>query len=394
MRFAVPSTLAFAFVLSIHPGSARARQFATDPESAAPRLDSIRTIEGIKQNYVSGAYPWLSPDGLRLYYTWCGDSRGFYMSVRESISEPFGSPLQLNLMPDDNDHIACWLTDDELTAYFVMDRPVDSTTTALYRAERSARDRPFSRPVRIALQGRVRGFVSAPSLTADREYLYLYNKSPEGTARILEFRRTKKNAYRLHDALPSPAGLEPGPGQLAKNGLRYYVGVKESAHDKTLGYYSRSSLSEPFGSFAFIEGRLADTSLPANQPTLSADESILVFSVSHHGSWSGNYLHIAERRSAEVFVERPGPTRRALPALSLYPNPVTDVLYVDLPSESPEGTVVLVFDGSGRTVRQLDVSGQGSRIEIDMSRYPSGSYSCQMRGSDGVSGLHGFVVVR
>lgn len=69
----------------------------------------------------------------------------------------------------------------------------------------------------------------------------------------------------------------------------------------------------------------------------------------------------------------------AVTPLVIYPNPTRSVFYVEL----EEVADITVFDLSGRIVQTLS-GGQGGRIEVDLSNYPTGMYFVEVRTDNAV----------
>src|ERR1700740_2129980 len=87
------------------------------------QFDSIRPLGELNTQYAD-AYPWISADGLRLYYTDGGNNQIMY-TERSNINSYFNAPTVAPLTFAGA--ISCWLTQNELTMYI-------SDGNAIYRA--------------------------------------------------------------------------------------------------------------------------------------------------------------------------------------------------------------------------------------------------------------------
>ncbi|MCX6842359.1 MAG: hypothetical protein NTX53_08785 [candidate division WOR-3 bacterium] len=193
---------------------------ATRPDTSAP-FDSVRALSEINVSGDADAYPWISPDGLRLYYT-----RGSSLAVasRESVQSPFGAPEPFPIRSGGG-FFSAWLTDDELETYFVGD--------GIDYAWRLSPGDSFSVPVQHPEFSEL-GFVSGPSRFG-REF-YLFNSSSD-TDLVLIF-------------MPARSGLQAGDpmttrGQAVPPTL--LRGVLELPGDRRPGTGDRAALLDIAG---------------------------------------------------------------------------------------------------------------------------------------------------
>ena len=80
------------------------------------------------------------------------------------------------------------------------------------------------------------------------------------------------------------------------------------------------------------------------------------------------------------------------PTLSIYPNPVQDVLTVDLSDYEGNVAVLSVFDNRGALIRVMSSRG-GQKVLFDLNSIPSGSYFLQVSG-EGTEFVASFVKTR
>jgi hypothetical protein len=68
--------------------------------------------------------------------------------------------------------------------------------------------------------------------------------------------------------------------------------------------------------------------------------------------------------------------------ISIYPNPVTDVLHIELPTDSNTGRLI-IYDNLGVRFFEQEYLNFGSQISIDMSSFPSGLYHLEYLPENG-----------
>ena len=148
---------------------------ATRPDTSSP-FDFVRSLSEINQPDSGEGYPWISPDGLALYYT---KLLTLAVTRRNSISEPFGTPQQMRI--GSPSPFAAWLTNDQKQMYFSQQAP----TQCIYSASRPSPDDTFHTPLQ---HSEFSGFwfVAGPSMIGDQ--FYIYHLSPQQSRMILIFR--------------------------------------------------------------------------------------------------------------------------------------------------------------------------------------------------------------
>ena len=77
--------------------------------------DTLRPLDELNDNLAADAYPWLSPDALRLYFTYGGGSSNQIMQTeRITTSNYFSGPVPVTLPVS---ILSIWLSNDELDFY-------------------------------------------------------------------------------------------------------------------------------------------------------------------------------------------------------------------------------------------------------------------------------------
>ena len=99
---------------------------ATRTDISLP-FDSIRALSEINSTDTADAYPCISPDALRLYFTKGNDQfDSLYVSSRQSTNDPFGTPELLHISFPKDRNFSCWLTNDEKELFFTTGQNGDS----------------------------------------------------------------------------------------------------------------------------------------------------------------------------------------------------------------------------------------------------------------------------
>jgi len=264
---------------------------AQQPVEETYAFDKVKELSELNSYGEAEAFPWISPDGLRIYYTKAVNGKERILTAsRNLINSKFKNKRVLNLGFEDSSIISCCLSNDELKIYFF----VQESSSILYASTRKSIDDDFSKPERIWLTGDFGGYLAAPSLTPDGKQLFVYN-NPGGGNQILMFEKINNTKYELAGILNIPDGYNPSPGQFSKDGLKYYVGLEYRDENDEIHYYKRSSLSGEFTELYLVTGTLNSLEFNNMQPSLSENEEIIVFTRGHDNEWKNNNLYSAQK---------------------------------------------------------------------------------------------------
>ena len=94
-----------------------------------------------------------------------------------------------------------------------------------------------------------------------------------------------------------------------------------------------------------------------------------------------------------IFIEQVSTSSQEvaqIDGINLFPNPVGDVINIDIPNQESEHSVS-VIDQTGRTLLNLQIPAGAGREQIDIASLASGTYLVQVIDSDGATGLFRFV---
>lgn len=327
-----------------------------------------RETNPVNQQKIADAYPWISADGLRLYFC---SSRNvpfskIHISTRASVEEAFGEP---RLLSDEipEGFIGAAFTADELTMIAVK-------SGDLYISIRKDIHSAFPNPVEVkGIPGDI--YHLGPSFSPDgKEIIVTVKKSSDYSIR----RYVRTGTYELKEAgnIEVEEKGEPGPGQLSKDGLSYYFSI-ETKTTEQLWRYSRSALNKPFEKLECINDQLPGwvTSLRNTlQPSVNEDGSILVFVTSHGKGWNDDEIGLINfaKAAKPVIALKEIAVEKTLVKANVYPNPFTSAITIDIAELPAGGATVNVYDINGKLVKQQRIT--SIRSEIVLDKLPAGIY--------------------
>lgn len=314
-------------------------------------LTSLNTVDTVD------SYPFLSHDGLTLYYT-SGTPSRLYYSKRNSLSSDFESKsLVSNIWPS---HVtSCWLTNDELEIYFI--RSLD-----MFYANRATVNDTFGLANLVTLNGMSQwGYRAGVSLLNDQSQMYLWWEGPTlDSGRIYILDQTSPLTFDVVDSLDQITGYKIVAGQLTKDGLGYYMGIQNSSsgHYKLIKY-ERSSLNDDFITYQELCPQI-NTSLNNAMATTNGTEDVLIWSRAPIDYWEASDMFMATGDFSNL-------SEQDKKGITIYPNPVKDKLFVQSGDES--SMLVELYDLQGKLIYSFERYQMGE-VQIDMSRLDKGIY--------------------
>jgi hypothetical protein len=149
---------------------------------SADGFDSIRPLDEINDPGISDSYPWISKDGLRLYFTkQKGSNITFHVAERKSIHEKFSAPSKLEIaISEANNNLSCVLSSDEKEIFILNGDKI------LHATRQSVKEK-FSAPVVIATSKNDAGFMNGITITDNTAELYVFNSVGFRNTQILKF---------------------------------------------------------------------------------------------------------------------------------------------------------------------------------------------------------------
>jgi len=146
---------------------------------------NVRSLDEINDPELSDSYPWLSNDGLRLYFTkQKGSQIDYHVASRENINDRFNKPKKLELeLPKISNNMSCFLSADELEVFAL-------SGSQIFHASREHLGGKFTAPVEIA-HSADEGYMSGITMTQDNGELFVFNSVGFRNTQILRFVNTE-----------------------------------------------------------------------------------------------------------------------------------------------------------------------------------------------------------
>jgi hypothetical protein len=325
--------------------------------------DSIRSLSEINDPNYADAYPWISPDGLRLYYTSGANFNGLMFTQRADTNSFFITPTLVPILV--SDALSYWLSTDELDVYI-------STRYNIKFAHRDSVSLPFNTPVTINLLG-ISGapFLSGASLNEPQDELFMYyNNSPQDEG-IIEFSRLSGTSFTYTRTLPHPAGYSMTVGQLSKDELTFFFGAAYNNGKTSLYQMTRVTPADSFeiNTFQEIKG-INDTTVLNIQPSMSDNLNWVTFVRNPVYIWESNDLFLAHKGIvSSVF----NPDEMQITS-SVFPNPASEYVSVKCRPFSQDPLLINVFSSAGNIIYQNDGSRFAENFMIETRSMKDGLY--------------------
>lgn len=320
-------------------------------------FDSLRPIYEVNDTAAADAFPWISANGRRLYYTHANLGNGLFFSERIAVNLPWTVPVNLNVTGT-----GFSLSRNELELYACDGSDV-------FHYERTNFLSPFTNQ-----QPMILNFPQAPSFYRSLSFdssgtqMFLYAFFP-GMVKLCEMTKVTQFEYDFVREIPIPAGFSSTNGQVSVDGLSFYLSMKDVSGFSNIARMERASLADTFNaSTAQFIPEFFDSTYFSIHPSTSQNEEWLVFAKSPTDSWSQTNLFIASKTGvlSSVFDNMEMYTRA-------YPNPVTDLLHIvsnksgNLPAE------LKIYSPDGKLCHAEKFSDAG-KIEVNLSDLHTGVY--------------------
>ncbi len=321
---------------------------------SAYAYDSIRSLTEINVPNQGEMLPWISADGLRLYYIngWSPDSIMF--TQRANTNSNFSSPTRLPISVFDP--YSFWLSKDELDIYVCK-------YLGFVYAHRDSISLPFNTPVEISLLG-ITPTTTEPSLNSAQDEIFLYYFINHGIIRIS---RSSPTSFTYTGDLLVPSGYSIGSSQLSKDDLTIFLEVTQPTSSR-LYQMTRATPNDSFDTTTFqeIQG-INDTSVYNGQPSMSDSLTWVAFVRSPYNLWQGMDLFLAQKETLTSVFNHDDLTR----SLLAYPNPSTDQITIRT-SSFQDNSQLSIMNLTGQELISQQLS--ESKMVIDISSLPSGVY--------------------
>ena len=336
----------------------------------------IRPISEINALGIGDAYPWISKDGLRLYYTAQEnhDSKSaIWTSSRQDVWSAFESHEKLSINNEKHDNLASWISNNELTIAYVQRKRKGKKLTQILIAQRNSPSANFNLPKEITLEGNIKGTILSPSLTQDLSELIVYNEY-NSNRYLLHFEKVSDRIYALKGSINIPKKYTIKTGKLSGDGLSYYISLESKSQKPRIYVLTRNQLAESFNTLHPLKNNsINNTSERNHQPYFSDDGNFVVFTRSAENEWKHNEIFIGQLHSIgynEVQVSLNKTHDDQLQDLAIYPNPSSDFVSVSNPKNRTIRAAV--YDSNGQLVDVIE--NENLSHQVDISGYEAGSY--------------------
>lgn len=341
--------------------------------------DTVRALAEINDPGFADAYPWISSDGLRLYYTTGYFTNHLMFTHRPNTNSYFVTPTPVPISI--TSAVSCWLSSDELDMYV-------SDGNALYYSHRDGISQPFDTSIIIALSGIAMQFFSGVSLNAEQEELFLYSQVDDG---ILEFSRTSSTSFAYAGTLLAPTGYSLEVGQLSKDDLTLFFGATYNSGVSLLYQMTRNTPTGSFDTSTFQQIQGINNTYNFNgQPSMSDSLNWVVF-VRSGGMWEEDDLFIAHKGTITSAFS---PEEIKIYSFA-YPNPSSDYLDITFKTSSGSPLTLSIFSSLGTLIYQQVITPSSEKLRIDTQGMSDGLYYyrlSQANNNNSVFGTGKFVV--
>lgn len=395
----------------------------TDADSKKSVINDLsRQTKNINKDNIADSYPYITEDGLRLYFTSNreGGHGRFFISTRKSIADPFGEPKVLSRNLTDG-YYAGTLTADELTLCMVK-------SGAMYISTRTNKDSEFSVPVK--LEGASDRYHFGPSISSDGKLIFV--TTSDGKDKTTIYQRIGPTKVSKVKDLILADGVEAGPGQLSKDGLSYYLSIDVKTQEH-LWRYTRKSVNEDFGNLSELPGQSKEIKNML-QPTLNGDGSVMLFVTAADNLWESDDIMLINNNkrqeitipklpdhlavgvgsniitpayqvnkpelvvysdalkgypnSIDVPAAKNNSNLRRIPSsagsiqLKIYPNPFISTVNLEISKLPSDGAVFMLYDESGKVICEQKIN--NTLTSLAFPRALAGNYTYQVVDSKGL----------
>jgi Secretion system C-terminal sorting domain len=328
--------------------------------------NDTRSLTELNSSITGEGYPWISSDGLRLYYLSGegAEQNMLYYTERANVDSPFQAPILAPITV--TAPLSIWLSENELDAYVTT---FNGNIGKLLYYHRNSTLEPFNTFEEILLNGISLGFISAASLNAAQNELLLFS-ADYGT---IIFTRTSANSFDYVEPLLSTSNLNATPGQISKDDLTYFLGIKNLASATLINQLERSNTSYSFSLSDLIEISSLNSPTGYNiQPSMSSNLEWVVFVRNAANTWQGNDLYISHSQALSTQDYNLGNN------FTVFPNPSSGKFAISKGTtlNSNEDYSIAIYDATGKLLLKKAMA-----TEIDLTDYAAGIYFAKITGA-------------
>lgn len=333
--------------------------------------DSVRNISELNDPTLGDAFPWISSDGMRIYYTRGNFSeRRLVVTSRPDTLSFFASPTEVPGIASVNS-ISHWLSEDELTIYLC-------NGTSLYVSKRNTISSPFAIPAQVNLTLPTFDYIYGPSLNSDETKLYLSVNLQNEFLGIYELTNNGHNSFEHTGAINFPSGHLVHSGQLSKDGLAFFYSASVLGSLDQMYMLKREGTTEVFDAGTSMKiGGISDPDFNNGQASMSDGLKWVAFVRSTSDGWNSNDLYLAHLSYPSFIGEKDGISDM----LSVYPNPAGNWLIVEQNISGSLKAEIYSVDG----ILMKEYSLLMSPATIDITGLLPGLYLIRIEGEDGIT---------
>lgn len=341
-------------------------------------FDDISELDELNLSNLGVGYPWISNDGLRIYFVEQAlnqQSSSILYAERSDLDDFFLNVQTLSIIDTDKFNYSPWLTEDELTIYYSTFESNGGSFNTLYKATRNSIDEDFGDPIKLDLTGTTFGFDISASFTSDGSQLYMY--SSDGTENgILVYQRTSPDTYFQTGSLDLPTGFGASPCKLSPDGLSLYLSLTDGNDPNQLYVFKRDNLDEEFTDLFFLDNIQLNLPFLFNRhPSIGCDGNCIAFARANEDTFVANEIWLASREpTANQNIFQP-----AVEA-TIFPNPATD--FINFEFEVPKkfnDLKLLIFNANGQLVSEKEISNKLETYQLDVRAFNTGNYFYQLK---------------
>lgn len=325
--------------------------------------DSIRPLSELNTPSLGESYPWISPDGLRLYYT--KELSGgpmlnqLWFTQRVDTNSLFSAPVNVPLPV--TSAFSCWFSSDELDAYIC-------THDTLFYTYRSTIGSLFNTLTYINLNIPFSyNSIKSASLNSSQNilYLYIFNLS---SVKLIELTRTSPTSFSYSRTINAPPGFTTNPGQLSKDELTFYTGSYPSSPNELIHQFSRTLTTDTFALSSFQQvPDINDTGISNSQASMSDGLRWVAFVRNSTGWWEGNDLYLAHRGADINTAIKKNESNLTV---KIYPNPSTGIF--TFTQREPKMCELEIHNILGDLIYKTNTTNQ--HLTLDLSKEAKGIY--------------------
>ncbi len=322
-------------------------------------FDSVRALNEINDQFTADAFPWISNDGLRLYYTQGSLTIFMKYSERATINDPWSAPtILMSGIPT----TGFTLSSNELELF-------QGSGPDLLHYSRPNMASPFTNQTIVNLNlPVVPYFVRSISFDASGFQMFAYVNSP-GVNEIFELTKSGVLTYNFTRKIPIPPGYTSPNGRLSCDGLTFVYSLVDTLGNHELGFVDRATPFDTFNvaTLTFLP-ELVDTSFLTSQASLSSNNDWIVFARGITNSFAETNLYIASKTGVINSVSENMQLHD-----NVYPNPATDILNFKFKGKKNVSSVLKIVGIDGKQFLSKNIYGQ-NQFELDISQLNSGLY--------------------